>query len=97
MFEFRVVWKRTESKQKLRVFKTSRGAERFMLLFGPEPWIAYPQKGPDDFYCCRGCWECLGLTVRAYHERFRAELKPLEYLRLETRRVGQWRPTERTA
>lgn len=90
--EFRVVSKRAGMKRKTREFRTRRGADRRMLLLGPEPWLAFDGRGPDDFWCCAGSPECGcgGQSVREYHAARRAELPAMEYFRLEVRDVGPW-------
>ncbi|MDP3767435.1 MAG: hypothetical protein Q8S13_05430, partial [Dehalococcoidia bacterium] len=94
--EYRVVWKRVGAHEKSREYTTRRGAERFMVLFGPEPWNAYDRdKGPDGLMCCGGLRAgymcgCDGITIRQQHEAKRKDLAPLEYLRLEGRTVGAW-------
>ena len=91
--EFRVVYRRVGYRKKARRFSTKVGAERFLRIFGPEPWTAFTkaQRDPDAYYCCPGreCG-CGGFSVREFHERQRAELPPLEYARLEHRAVGAW-------
>ena len=91
--EFRVVWRRVDGKVKRRRFATRAGADRFLALFGPEPWRAFlrPGQTPEDLRCCagRGC-VCQGRTIRGYHEALRACLPALSYVRLERRRVSAW-------
>lgn len=95
--EYRVSWKREGLKVKRKRYATRKGAERFLRLFGPEPWTVYAGKytGPDDRVCCSG-YECgcEGLTYREQAERDRREMPKLEWLRLEQRVVGSWSPTE---
>lgn len=98
MTEYRVVWRRVGElsaarRTKRRTFKTRFGAERFLKLFGPEPWMAYlrPGEKPDDWRCCSGSeCGCRGETIRGYHEATRASLPPLERVWLEAREVGKW-------
>ena len=90
--EYRVVWKRYGCDQRSRRYATLAGASRFMLLFGDEPWTAFPKKpSPDDLVCCSGreC-ACGGLTYRQESEQKRENMPALVYIRLESREVGEW-------
>ena len=91
--ELRVVSKRIGGRVKVRSFATRAGAERYLRLFGPEPWTAFlkPSKSPDDQACCSG-YQCVcgGLTYRQQAEAKRAELPALVYVRIEERSVGPW-------
>ncbi len=89
--EYRVVWKREGLKPKRKRYATLKGAERFMLLFGPEPWRAFTKNDPDRYECCDGheCG-CGGVTYRERAEEKRDGQPKLEYVRLEAREVGQW-------
>lgn len=91
--QFRVVWKRTGLKRRERIFGREATARRFLLLFGPEPWLAYlkPGQTPDDEMCCSGyqCG-CSGETFRQQSEARRATQPALEFVRLEQRPVGAW-------
>lgn len=90
--EFRVVWEREGQHRKVRRYARREAAQRFMLLFGPEPWKAYaPIPDPDRFACCSG-YECGcgGLTYRQQSEEKRASLPALKFMRLEVRAVGTW-------
>ena len=66
-------------------------AERFLKLFGPEPWTAYGSKDGNELACCSGheCG-CGGMTFRERSEYQFAEMPALEYVRLEAREVGAW-------
>jgi hypothetical protein len=88
--EYRVVWKREGCHRKERRFARVATAERFLLLFGPEPWTAYGAE-PGRPYCCSG-YECGcgGLTERQRTAEERAKMPPLEYVRMESRLVGLW-------
>ena len=88
--EFRVVWKREGLRPKKRVYVQRTRAEKFLQLFGPEPWT-YLGHQPDDLVCCSGreCG-CGGLTYAEYDRSKRAELPKLEWIRVETREVGAW-------
>ena len=90
--EFRVTWKRAGCRAKSRVYSRKSSAERFIYLFGEEPWRYYGGN-PDALQCCSG-YECAcrGLTVRQAAAEDRARMPPLEYIRLETRQVGEWAP-----
>jgi hypothetical protein len=65
-----------------------------MTLLGPEPWKAFG-KSPDEPFCCRianvEC-SCEGKTFREHSDEERAAMPALEYVRLESREVGPWRP-----
>lgn len=90
--EFRVVWKRAGCRRKERRFATPAAAERYVLLFGPEPWKAYgadPDQRPTRCLCPYEC-ECESRTERERTEDERAKMPPLEYVRLERRPVGAW-------
>jgi len=97
--EYRVVWKREGCDRKVRRYATRSGAERFLLLFGPEPWLAYaPGCDPDKPDCCAGrksdeCG-CDGMTPRQRAAATDAELPKLEWVRLEEREVGAWKVSE---
>jgi hypothetical protein len=86
-----VMVKRKGQRVKVRRYATLAGAERRLLLYGPEPWL-YARKGPDDLFCCRGGPECdcHGMTMRERSEEVRGELPALEYARIESRAVGEW-------
>lgn len=100
--EYRVIWKWSaypafdcennpftfNPHPKMKRYSTHRGAEKFMLLLGPEPW-KYFGKNPDDYVCCSGreCG-CGGLTYREQAEEKR--FAEIEYVRLEEREVGEW-------
>lgn len=94
MKEYRVKWKRVGSRTKYKRYASIASAGRFVVLFGPEPWLAYSKKGPDDLACCPGTPEyecaCGGLTVREESEQERARMPALEYLHIEEREVGAW-------
>jgi len=88
--EYRVVWKRKDRKRQAKRYVSRKLAEKFMLIFGPEPWRAWaPNKGPDSLVCCRGheCG-CGGLTFR--EQEAAKEIPPLEYVYMEQREVGKW-------
>ena len=93
--EYRVIWKREGLKTKRKRYANKPQAERFMVLMGPEPWLAqksrWSRKGPDDLKCCSGhMCGCGGMTVREYEEDYRKDLPKLEWIRLEEREVGKW-------
>lgn len=89
--EFRVIWKREGLRPKRRNFSKRSSAERFLILFGPEPWLFY---GADpDKRCCSGVeCACGGMTERESTADERSRMPPLEYVRLESRPVGDWSP-----
>lgn len=77
-------------KATFKPYSTLTGANRFMLLLGPEPWKAL-KKNPDDFWCCAGAGcTCGGITVRDEMLGKRKDMPKLEYVRLEQRQVGEW-------
>ena len=88
--EYRVVWQREGERRKTKRFSRLKIAERFVSLFGPEPWKAWG-KTPDAFDCCdgRGC-SCSGLTVKERSDERRAQMPKLEWIRIESRDVGEW-------
>lgn len=94
--EYRVVWKREGIKVKRRRYATRSAVDRFLVLFGPEPWKAYVRrgKGPDDYVCCPGTSSyecgCDGVTYRERSERMGAEIPKLEWIRVEQRAIGAW-------
>lgn len=96
--EYRVTWKRQGCRSKAKRYATRAKAERFMRLFGPEPWLVYkPGVDGDSRVCCSGreC-ACGGMTFKEQSDAEREKMPPLEYLRLEHRRVYNWKPTEET-
>jgi len=110
--EYRVVWKRKpfsidpdggggktemfDPRPKTRRYSTRRGAEKFMLLLGPEPWRYYaPTRNADDLVCCSG-YECGcgGMTYREQSDKTREDMPDIEYVRLEVREIGEWKTME---
>jgi hypothetical protein len=89
-YEYRVVWKRVGLKPKRKRYARRASAERFMRLFGPEPWTVYGGDA-DSVWCCNG-YECAcrGVTHREKAEADRAVMPALEYIRLEQRPIGDW-------
>ena len=92
--EYRIVVKRKGVREKSRIYRTRKGAERRLALFDPEPWAVYG-KQPDELDCCDGsqCF-CGGFTVREASDSKRARMPALEYVRIEARQVGDWTSTE---
>ena len=104
--EYRVVWKRVGLPRKTKRYAQRWRAERLVLLLGPEPWKAIG-KDPDAKFCCSGyeC-DCRGRTVRdemlgrrtvvvpddAAKEWKDAPYAAVEYVRIEEREVGLWKP-----
>jgi len=87
--EYRVVWKRNDLKQKTKKYTTLRGAKRFMILLGDEPWKAFDHD-PEDYICCSGSdCGCGGQTVRNHF--LRKDQPKIEFVRLEQREVGEWK------
>ena len=88
--EYRVVWKRVGIRSKHRPFARRASADRFVRLFGPEPWT-YLGRDPDAYVCCSGynCG-CGGETYRQANETTRRELPHLEWFRIEQRGVEPW-------
>lgn len=69
-------------------------ARRYVMILGPEPWLAYG-KGPDDPACSCDQWqECdrCGTTMREWTKKRRANLPPAQNIRVERRPItrGQW-------
>lgn len=93
--EYRVTWKRVGCRAKSKRFAGRPSAEKFLLLFGPEPWAYYADrgKGADDLACCSG-YECAcgGETYRERSDAQRARQPGLEYVRLSARALNPWRP-----
>lgn len=91
--EYRVAWKRVGCRAKSKRFRDLAAAEKFMTLFGPEPWTYYADrdKGADDLICCTG-YECGcgGETYRGRSDAQRARQPGLEYVRLQLRGVDPW-------
>lgn len=94
--EYRVIWKREGLNPKRKKYLVRAAAERFMLILGPEPWRAFADGDPDEYFCCSGreCG-CGGTTIREDCERRREGLPAIEYVRLESRTVtcGDWTQT----
>lgn len=82
--QYRVVSKREGVRPIVKVFATLRGARHRLTLLGPEPWLAY-RRTADDI-----CRPEDGLTEREYTAEIRADMPALEYVRLESREVGEW-------
>lgn len=92
--EYRLVTKREGQDPRVRIYRTLKGAQRRLLLYGPEPWLFWG-KGPDGLVCCDG-WEC-GCGGDTYRERtaqIREHCPALECARIEQRRVSSWKPVE---
>ena len=90
--EYRVVWKRAGCVVKRKRYRYRKNAEKWITLLGPEPWTTYG-RAPDDLQCCNGreC-ACGGVTVREHSDEIRATLPAIEWIRLDSRPVGQWEP-----
>lgn len=98
-YEYRVVWKRRGLNQKSKRYATLKGAERFALLLGPEPWRALGVD-PDERHCCSG-HEC-ACDGRTWREMLIAKrttpgfgeedcgMPPIKYIRIEKRPVAEW-------
>lgn len=83
-------------RQKTKRYARRKMADRFMALFGPEPWTVYaPGKNADDLACCDGydCG-CGAMTYREESEAKRKDQPAIEYLRLSCRTVTPWSPVE---
>jgi len=101
VYEYRWTWKReprgqfvTSTTKKRRIHQTLRGALQFGHIFGDEPWKASrPNSTGDDPVCCRDpeC-ACNCLTLKEAHDL--AEWAPLEYAKLERRKVGEYEEIE---
>lgn len=93
--QYRVKWKRVDSRVKRVNYVSRKRAEnRLLLLTSDEPWLAMG-KSPDEFVCCDG-YECgcSGMTIREESDRLRAAMPALEYARIECREVGPWTQPE---
>jgi len=92
MIEYRVSWKRAGMRPKSKVYQTRKGAERQLVLLGPEPWKAWGGKA-EDYFCCSG-WECLcgGETVKERIESDHKTMPALEWVRMEHRNCEPWCP-----
>lgn len=92
--EYRLITKREGQAPRVRIYRTMAGAQRRLLLYGPEPWLFW-RKGPDDLVCCDGNAGMCGCGGDTYSERtslIRSQCPPLEYARIEQRRVSRWVP-----
>lgn len=90
--EYLVTWKRVGLKPKRKRYCSRCAAERFMVLLGPEPWIAFG-RGPDEPYCCLHAnpeCDCDGRTNAEQSEVERLDMPPIEWIRLSRREVGEW-------
>lgn len=88
----------------LRKRYTLAAAKRYVMILGPEPWLAYG-KGPDDPACsCNPrpwdespmeCDRC-DMTMREWTEKRRVNLPPAQNIRVERRPItrGQWASVE---
>jgi hypothetical protein len=97
--EFRVTWNREGVPPKRKRYQRRAAAERFVLLIGPEPWLALG-KDPESLWCCSGYDDgCGGLTWREklLADRKERTLPPLESVHVECRvvEVGPWEPLAR--
>lgn len=88
--EYQVFWKRVGKAKKSRTFKTRRGADNFLQLFGPEPWKAM-RVDPDTRVCCAGdMCACGGVTYREQSAAQRKSMPKLEYIGVRVRSVSEW-------
>ena len=96
--QYRVTWKREGNRPKAKRVKGLPNAERWVgILTSPEPWKFlkdFEDKGPDDYWCCAGTaydeCGCGGITVREFCDSKREGLPPIEYVRIQLRRVHPW-------
>ncbi len=94
--EYRVVWKRQHEGRKSKIFATEAGASRRLnIMTSDEPWKYYrPIVDPDAYVCCAGGYDqmcgCGGATYRQESAHTRERLSPLEFARIEERKVGDW-------
>lgn len=88
---YRVVSIRVGQRRKVTVYATLKGAQRRLMLLGPEPWRALG-RDPDALWCCLNSRECSceGVSVREAMERDRATLPVLVDAWIEARAVGPW-------
>ena len=92
--QFRVVWKREGSSQRVRVYSSLKKAERFMQIFGSEPWKAYGIENPDTYICCNG-QEC-GCGGQIWRDKLTPpeSMPELKSVKLQSRTVGEWKARE---
>lgn len=96
-FEYRVVWKRDGCIQKSKIYQTLGGAEEWLLVLGPQPWLSKiaTKHDPDSYYCCPGTsgfeCGCGGVTTREHWLDRREGLAPLAFARMEQRSTTDWR------
>ena len=101
--QYRVTWLRKDLTVRHRNCGNSRAkAERCVAFVEGHYQAAYPDRKPDAYWCCSGheCG-CGGLTVAQKWEEFAAWTDrdgmppaPLVFVRIETRTVEPWKPTE---
>jgi len=89
--EYKVTWTRVGSdKKRTRMYQTLTGAQKWMTLLGPTPWV-FNGRNPEDTYCChRYECDCKGMTVEEHWLKERKELAEIDILKIEQRSVGDW-------
>ena len=98
MYEYRIVCKRQGQQKKNFKSRSVRLIQRRTYLLGDTPWKAFG-KEPYDFICCDGKsldWSgeicgCKGETYKEQAETMKAQLPPVEYIKVEYREVGEWK------
>ncbi len=91
--EYRIVWKRVGLDAKRKRVVHRKTAEKFAALLGDrEPWKRLGQD-PEKLACCDG-YECGcgGLTVRESFAQQFGDMPDLEFVRIESREIGEWEP-----
>lgn len=96
--EYRVIWRRVDSaRPKRRRYMSVKRAERLLnMLTSNEPWLwvlEFKDKDPDSLACCDGheCG-CGGLSIRQHLTEKYKDMPAIEYARIESREVGEWKP-----
>lgn len=96
-YQYRVVWRREGHERRVKEFATLEAAERRVSILNGTPEEAFLALGinPDEEICCNGYMcGCQGETYGEKDARMREQLSPIEYIRLEERRIGPWMQTE---
>ncbi len=88
--EYQVFWKRGGLRPKSKTFKTRKGADAYLELFGPEPWKALGLD-PDALVCCTGqMCGCGGITHRQQSDARRDSMPKLEFIGVRVRACNPW-------
>jgi hypothetical protein len=91
--QYRITWKREGNAPKSKLYARRSSVDRFLLILGPEPWLAFGRTDPAELYCCDG-YECGcdGETVREHFLGERKNFPPIEWITVQRRDVelGPW-------